>query len=146
MCIRDRGPAGSRGTITTLTAVTRAAEDARQQLLEEAAKKLHASPYDLETKDSKIFYKNRPEERWPWAEVVPFAYQAHGIGKYYHDYSKSNYCVYFAEIEVDLDTGETKLVDVAVGSDVGQVIDPATLEMQFHEMCIRDRGQTDRQD
>lgn len=126
-----QGPAGSRGTITTVTAVTRAAEDARRQLLEKAAEKMHTSPEDLETKDGMVFYKNRPDQRWPWIEVVPFAWQAHGIGKYFHDYSKSNYCVYFAEVEVNLDTGESRLVDVAVGSDVGQVIDPATLEMQF---------------
>ena len=127
-----QGPAGSRGTITTVTAVTRAAEDARRQLLEKAAEKLHASPYDIDTRDGMIFYKNRPDQMWPWIEVLPFAWQAHGVGKYHHDYSKSNFCVYFADMEVDLETGETKLMDVAVGSDVGQVIDPATLEMQFH--------------
>lgn len=131
-CGYGQGPAGSRGTITTVTAVTRAVEDARRQLFEEAAKTLHASPEDIETEDGMIYYKNRPEQRWPWGQVVPFGFQAHGVGKYYHDYSKSNYCVYFAEVEVDLETGETKLVDVVVGSDVGQVIDPATLEMQFH--------------
>ncbi|MCD8018293.1 MAG: xanthine dehydrogenase family protein molybdopterin-binding subunit [Clostridiales bacterium] len=127
-----QGPAGSRGTITTLTAVTRAAEDARMQLLQLAAEKLHASPYDLETKDGMIFYKNRPEQKWPWVALTPFGCNILGEGKYYADYSKSNYCVYFAEVVVYLETGETRLVDVAVGSDVGQVIDPATLEMQFH--------------
>ncbi len=127
-----QGPAGSRGTITSVTAVTRAAEDARRQLMEKAAEIMHCSPDTLDTKDGYLFYKSRPQEKWKWGEILPFAWQAHGVGKYYADYSKSNYCVYFAEVEVDLETGETKLVDVAVGSDVGQVIDPATLEMQFH--------------
>ena len=33
---------------------------------------------------------------------------------------------------MDLDTGETSLKKVLVGTDVGQIIDPATLEMQIH--------------
>lgn len=131
-CGYGQGPAGSRGTLTTVTAVTRAAEDARRQMMDKAAEILHTSPDDIDTHDGEIFYKAHPDRRWKWGELLPFAWQAHGIGKYYHDYSKSNYCVYFAEVEVDLETGETKLVHVAVGSDVGQIIDPATLEMQFH--------------
>lgn len=127
-----QGPAGSRGSITTMTAVTRAAEDARNQLFAKAAEHWHVSPDEMETENGMIWPKNRPEEKLPWVMAVPFAWQAHGVGHYYHDYSKSNFCIYFAEVSVDLDTGDARLENVAVGSDVGQVIDPATLEMQFH--------------
>jgi xanthine dehydrogenase molybdenum-binding subunit len=129
----DMGVCGSRCTLTTGTAVTRAAEDARSQLLEIAAKKLHVSPEDLSTRDGYVFYKSRPDTHYPWsAFIVHFGEQITGIGKYVADYSKSNFNIYFAEVEVDLDTGFAKLTKVTVGTDVGQVIDPRTLEMQAH--------------
>lgn len=107
-------------------------EDARNQLFAKAAEHWHVSPDEMETKNGMIWPKNRPEEKLPWVMAVPFAWQAHGVGHYYHDYSKSNFCIYFAEVSVDLDTGDARLENVAVGSDVSQVIDPATLETQFH--------------
>ena len=128
----DAGPIGSRCTLTLGTAVTRAAEDARRQLLEKAAVFLHASPEDLFLKDGLVGYKNRPEQRIPTMAFLPFATSVTGVGQYFANYSKSNFNIYFAEVEVDLDTGATRLLDVMVGTDVGQVIDPATLDMQIH--------------
>ena len=128
----DAGPIGSRCTLTLGTAVTRAAEDCRRQLLDMAAEHMHASPDDLTTKDGFVFYKNRPDEpHWP-AEFLHFGVSITGFGRYVANYSKSNFNIYFSEVEVDLDTGETELKNVMVGTDVGQVIDPATLEMQVH--------------
>lgn len=128
----DAGPIGSRCTLTLGTAVTRAAEDARRQLLAAAAVKLHASSDDLDTRDGFVFYKNRPEEPHHMMEFMPFGTSITGLGRYTSDYSKSNFNIYFSEVEVDLDTGATKLLKVLVGTDVGQIIDPATLEMQIH--------------
>ncbi|MDR1509281.1 MAG: xanthine dehydrogenase family protein molybdopterin-binding subunit [Synergistaceae bacterium] len=129
----DMGVCGSRCTLTTGTAVTRAAEDARRQLLNAASRKLHASPDDLDTRDGYVFYKNRPGVHFTWdAFIEHFGEQITGIGKYSADYSKSNFSIFFAEVEVDLDTGFTKLVKITSGTDVGQIIDPATLEMQAH--------------
>lgn len=129
---QDAGPIGSRCTLTLGTAVTRAAEDALHQMLAAAADHLHASPDDLVMKDGCVFYKNRPEEPHHPMEFLPFGTSITGYGQYLANYSKSNFNIYFSEVEVDLDTGETKLVDVLVGTDVGQIIDPATLEMQIH--------------
>lgn len=128
----DAGPIGSRCTLTLGTAVTRAAEDARRQMLEKAAAYLHASPDDLTMKDGFVFYKNRPDEPHHPTEFLPFGTGITGYGQYNADYSKSNFNIYFSEVEVDLETGETKLLDVMVGTDVGQIIDPATLDMQIH--------------
>ena len=128
----DAGPIGSRCTLTLGTAVTRAAEDAKSQLLEKAAKFLHASPEDLFLKDSMVGYKNRPDFRVPTMAFLPFGTDVTGFGEYNSCYDKSNFNIYFSEVEVDLDTGATKLLKVLVGTDVGQIIDPATLEMQVH--------------
>lgn len=128
----EQGPMGSRCTITTGTAVTRAAEDARRKLLTMAATDLHASPDDLGLKDNRIFYKNRPDVTYPAVRFMPFGCTITGLGTYYANYSKSNFCIFFAEVEVDLETGIAKLKKITSGTDVGQIIDPATLEMQLH--------------
>ncbi|MBQ6621846.1 MAG: xanthine dehydrogenase family protein molybdopterin-binding subunit [Mogibacterium sp.] len=128
----DAGPIGSRCTLTLGTAVTRAAEDARRQLLDKAAAFLQCSPEDVLYKDGLVAYKSRPEIKFPTMAFLPFATSITGTGRYLANYQKSNFNIYFSEVEVDLDTGETKLIDVLVGTDVGQVIDPATLEMQIH--------------
>ncbi|HVP65045.1 MAG TPA: molybdopterin cofactor-binding domain-containing protein, partial [candidate division Zixibacteria bacterium] len=36
------------------------------------------------------------------------------------------------EVEVDLETGHTEVVKLACGTDIGQIIDSKTLEMQLH--------------
>lgn len=128
----DAGPIGSRATLTLGTAVTRAAEDCLRQILDYAAKAMQVSPADLVFHDGFVFYKSRPDQPHPLALMVPFGCSITGYGLYESNYAKSNFNIYFAEVEVDLDTGETKLVDVLVGTDVGQIIDPATLEMQVH--------------
>ena len=128
----DAGPIGSRCTLTLGTAVTKAAEDALRKLLEAAAGPLHASPDDLFFRDGMIYYKSRSDKPIHPAMLLPFATTITGYGQYLADYSKSNFNIYFAEVEVDLDTGETSLKKVLVGTDVGQIIDPATLEMQIH--------------
>jgi xanthine dehydrogenase molybdenum-binding subunit len=128
----DAGPIGSRCTLTTGTAITLAAEDARRQLLQQAAPILHTSPDDLSTRDGYVFYKNRPDAHYPWIAFMPFGTTITGFGRYYADYAKSNFNIYFAEVEVDLETGFAKLRKVTVGTDVGQIIDPLALEMQIH--------------
>lgn len=128
----DAGPIGSRCTLTLGTAVTRAAEDCLHQLLEACAKSMQTSPDDLFTRDGMIYYKNRPDEPHHPAMMIPFATTITGYGQYLANYQKSNFNIYFSEVEVDLETGATKLLNVLVGTDVGQIIDPATLEMQVH--------------
>lgn len=128
----DQGPIGSRATLTLGTAVTKAAEDALEKLLKTAAPVLHTSADDLFFKDGLIGYKAHPERLVPTMAVLPFGTSITGFGAYFANYDKSNFNIYFSEVEVDLDTGATKLLDVLVGTDVGQIIDPATLEMQIH--------------
>ncbi|MCC8128021.1 MAG: xanthine dehydrogenase family protein molybdopterin-binding subunit [Clostridiales bacterium] len=128
----DAGPIGSRCTLTLGTAVTRAAEDALEQILKLAADTLHASPHDLRFHDGMVYYKNRPQEPHHPMEFIPFGSSITGFGRYLSNYSKSNFNIYFCEVEVDRETGETKLLDVLVGTDVGQIIDPRALNMQVH--------------
>ena len=126
------GLVGSRGTLTAGTAVTRAAEDARRQLLDMAAAKFSVSPEELDTEDGFVFIKEKPEKRLPWVAIIPWGFTITGIGRYHEKFATPNFCIIFMEVEVDLETGATKILNITGGSDVGQIIDPATLEMQFH--------------
>ncbi len=129
----DFGQAGSCGTLTTGEACARAAIDARKQLLEAASRNVfHCPPEMLTTKDGLVFMKDNPDSpRVPYAACFDkFGLTITGHGEWRSDYSKSNFNVYFSEVEVDKDTGVVKLNKVLVGTDVGQIIDPSTLEMQ----------------
>ena len=59
----DLGSYSSRVTLMTGNAAREAAEKLREQLLAAAAKKLEASPEDLEARDRRIFRPRRPGAR-----------------------------------------------------------------------------------
>ena len=47
------------------------------------------------------------------------------------NFSTPSCLITFIEVEVDTKTGLAKVIDILNGSDAGQIIDPATLEMQL---------------
>lgn len=128
----DAGLIGSRGTITIGTACVRAAEDARNKLLGMASKMLHLPVEELDTENYMVFPKNNPYMRMPWIAVSGTPEMTiTGEGVYKQNFDKPNFAIYFAEVEVDLDTGEAKLISAQEGTDVGQIIDPINLKMQM---------------
>ena len=127
----DFGLCGSRGTLTMGTAVTRAAEDAKRQLFELAAEKLCISPEQVRTEDGYLFPYNKPENKIPWAAVIPYTTDIIGKGNWKARYNAPNCVINLAEVEVDVDTGEAKLLNMTIGTDVGQVIDSKACEMQL---------------
>ncbi len=127
----DAGMIGSRGTITMGTTAVRAANDARRQLLEMAAVKLNANVEDLDTENFLVFAKSRPEVRLPWIAVCGTPEMTiTGSAKYKQNFDKPNFALYLADVEVNLMTGEAKLIHALEGSDVGQIIDPINIRMQ----------------
>jgi CO/xanthine dehydrogenase Mo-binding subunit len=128
----DFGLVGSRGTFAVGSAVIAAAEDARRKLLELAAPGLQASPEDLDTQDGKVWVKGRPDTAVPWNRVMGIMQTCTGFGRFKPDYSVPNFLVLFVEVEVDTDTGKVDLRHVIAATDVGQVIDPPSLEGQIY--------------
>ncbi|MBN2059239.1 MAG: molybdopterin-dependent oxidoreductase [Deltaproteobacteria bacterium] len=129
----EHGLAGSRGTYATGSAVTMAAQEARQKLLERAASILGAKDKDLHTKDGRVFPGKDPEKAVPWSKV--FGGPEHsitGFGAFEPDYSIPNFIMTFVEVEVDVDTGMVILLRVTGATDVGRIIDPFALEGQLH--------------
>lgn len=134
----DLGSHASRSTHVTGNAVLMAARQAKGQLLERAAKTLGVSPDELEVRDRRIYVKAAPEKGISVAEVVRNAiYNFKGeclniSGKCSWE-SKWN-CppttAGFAEVEVDTETGEVKVLKFVVAHDCGRAINPMTVEGQ----------------
>jgi xanthine dehydrogenase molybdenum-binding subunit len=128
----DFGLVGSRGTYAVGSAIIDAAEDARQKLFELAAPKLGAGPDDLETVDGRVFIRENPDRIMSWSKAIGIMHTVTGFGTYEADYSVPNFLILFVEVEVDTETGAMKIRKVVTATDVGQVIDPPSLEGQLY--------------
>jgi len=131
-------------------AVKLAAADARQQLLKIAAGLLEANPADLEVKESRVYVRGAPALAISFADLAQAAVQQKGRGpvlgqgKYdpanegqdketlYGNFSPCYpFCAEVAEVEVDRETGQLKLLSFTVVDDVGRVINPRIAEGQM---------------
>jgi CO/xanthine dehydrogenase Mo-binding subunit len=132
------GPAGSRGTYAILSAIIRAAEDAKKKLFEHVAPMLEADPEDLETMDGVIWVKSHPERHIDWTKAMHLR-TILGCGRFDADYTFANCLMAFVEVEVDTETGKVTLLRIVNATDVGQVIDPQGLEGQLNG-CLGTAG------
>jgi xanthine dehydrogenase molybdenum-binding subunit len=55
-----------------------------------------------------------------------------GFGRFETDHSIPNFLIQFVEVEVDTETGRLELLRVLSATDVGQIIDPPSLEGQLN--------------
>jgi xanthine dehydrogenase molybdenum-binding subunit len=135
----DFGLVGSRGTYAVGSAVIEAAEDAKRKLFELAAPLLHGEPEDLETEDGKIFSKGGTNRAISWSRTLGIMQTCMGFGRFEPDYSVPNFLILFMEVSVDTDTGRIDLRKVLGASDVGQIIDPRSIEGQLYG-CLGSAG------
>ena len=129
------GSVGSRGTFTMGVGVVKAAKEAKQKLFAMAAPLLNADPESLDTRDGMIFIKGKPEKSIPWRTAMGVTRTIIGYGRHEGDFSLCNLFMSFVEVEVDVETGEVKLLRVVNATDIGQIIDAACLENQLNS-CI----------
>ncbi|MBN2241382.1 MAG: xanthine dehydrogenase family protein molybdopterin-binding subunit [Acidobacteria bacterium] len=125
------GPVGSRGTYAIGSAVIRAAEDAREKLLEIAAPRLGAPAGDLDTADGMIFVKNRPDKKVRWS-VLGNDRTILGYGRFEQDFTMCNCFLSFVELEIDTETGKSEIVKIVNATDIGRIIDPPGLQGQLN--------------
>jgi CO/xanthine dehydrogenase Mo-binding subunit len=131
----DFGSVGSRGTYAMGAGVINAAEDAKRKLFELAAPLLNAGPDLLDTRDGMIFIKDKPEKSISWRNAMGVTRTIFGYGRHEPDFSLCNILMSFVEVEVDTETGKVDLIRVVNATDVGQIIDPPSLENQLNS-CI----------
>jgi xanthine dehydrogenase molybdenum-binding subunit len=134
----DRGVFASRGAYTGGLAAREAAKEARQRLLEEAAIRLGVEEQRLVAREGSITDRDNPRRTISIAEVAQSALARNGgqgpiIGKAtVRVNANPNSCAaHFAEVEVNTQTGEIKVLKLLAVHDVGKAINPTIVEGQI---------------
>ncbi|SMB92059.1 CO or xanthine dehydrogenase, Mo-binding subunit [Thermanaeromonas toyohensis ToBE] len=134
----DLGTYASRGIWVGGNAALKAAQSLRQQLLKVAASRLGAKEEEIELKEGFAYCRDNPEKKLPLKEIV-IAAQLSKEGsreiKAYESFASlagpNSYGVHFAEVEVDTETGEVKVLNYVAVHDVGRAINPLLVEGQI---------------
>jgi 4-hydroxybenzoyl-CoA reductase alpha subunit len=143
----DLGSYSSRVTLMTGNAAREAAEKLRGFLLDAAAKKLEASPADLEARDRRVFVREDPARGLAFDEAARLAEAAHGtlaaVGSYTPPRRAAkfkgagvgptpaySYTACAVEVQVDPETGDLRVEHVWVAHDGGTAINPLLVEGQ----------------
>ena len=149
----DPGSYGSRVTIYAGEATMRAAEDAKRQLIEAAAKEMNVFPEELDIRDKKVFTKADETRYLPWLDVVRAACYANignviigkgvsrkgtkgfspkafttGEGDVGTNYG---FAAQINEVEVDTETGVVRCTEKSsMADDCGFPLNPTIVETQ----------------
>ena len=144
------GTFASRATHRVGNAIIMAAQEARKVMLEVAGDELEASPDDLETDgEGFVFVRGAPSRK---LHIVDLALAAHfkygrtisGRGMFMKpksdvdpetgamdpDSTEAHACT-VAEVEVDTETGEVKVLSLKSAYEVGRQVNPALVEGQI---------------
>jgi len=144
----DHGHGGSRMTFTIGRSAYEAAEDLKQQLLEEGADHLEASVDDLVIEGDQIIVRGSPSRAVTLSKICydrhkkhggpmvgvssvldqpPPTTKAHPIGAF----PAPSFCAHAVELRVDSKTGEIEVLRYAAAHDVGKAINPVGCEGQI---------------
>jgi CO/xanthine dehydrogenase Mo-binding subunit len=150
----DMATVSSRSTVTMGLAVQKAARDAKRQLIEMASKMLAVEEGGLSIRSGCI-YKKGTEEGVPYSEVIRdqlLGGEVIGVGTYKGEKNSvvplgahtPFWEVAFggAEVEVDQETGDIKLLRYVTAPDVGKVINPLLCRGQSDGSVLFGIGQT----
>src|SRR5499426_3392393 len=139
--------AGSKTVYTVGVAVLEAAKDARRQTMEIAAKELEASVHDLEIEDGRVVVRGMPDRSLTLAQIgkkgnlymskVP---PVLGVSHPAFAVQAPAFAAELAKIEIDPDTGETKIHDFVVVQDAGKAINPLGVEGQMQGGAVQSIG------
>jgi 4-hydroxybenzoyl-CoA reductase subunit alpha len=155
----DPGTFGSRVTFFTGNAVKRAAEDARRQLAEIAARRMNADPEDLLFRGREVINRRDERQRMSLKEVVRLgAFQTGQLVISHGTYAAGDEKIDFrtgqgnlspaynpsacaVEVEVDRETGQVTLVGFWGADDSGFPINPMAVKGQVIGATVMSFGQ-----
>ncbi|MFH0915188.1 MAG: molybdopterin cofactor-binding domain-containing protein [bacterium] len=119
-------------------AVEQAAIDAREKLLARASKTLGLPADALDIRDGMVFARAQPSAATSVADVAKRSIydlydvdQIVGKASFSPSTSPAPYQALFAEIEVDVETGEVDVLKMVAVNDSGRAINPMTVEGQL---------------
>ena len=141
------GVGGSKTLYTLGAAVVRAAEEARRQTLAIAAEEFEVSAEDLEIVDGRVQVRGFPDRSISLGDLAGKAmtfdgkYEpVHGNGRQAITDRAPSFCAQIAEVEVDEETGDVNLLNLAVVQDVGRAINPLAVEGQMQGGAVQGVG------
>jgi len=143
----DKSTSSSRTTFHMGQAAQKAARQIREQLLEAGAKTLEARIEDLELRDGVLCVKGVPDKRMTITEIFKAKFGStvgsmfgghcfHTQGGLDPKTGKGKAAVFWffsacgAEVEVDVETGKTKVLRAVTAVDVGKAIHPRQCGLQ----------------
>ena len=130
--------AASRSTIETGGAVKEAADEMRLRLITLASEAMGLHEGDLEAKDGRVYEVENPGNGLSFGEILhhPDIYlrgdnvivtkATYSVPQFVPPYGSQ-----FAEVEVDTETGEVRVIKMVASSDVGRAIHPKSVEGQL---------------
>lgn len=144
--------AGSRSAALGGSAVLMCAEKIRAKMAKIAAKALEVSEEDLIFKDSMIASKTSSAKSLSFAEVSEYAYKPKrlpdGMEPVLYSFSSfsptSNtfpFGTHVAVVEIDKETGKSKILYYFAVDDCGKVLNPMIVEGQIHGGVVQGLGQ-----
>jgi len=144
----DIGSHASRSTYVIGNAVVDAGCKIKKQVLELASKRLKISADKLDIKEGRVYVKAAPQEGISVAEIshdAIYNYELTGVhisatGSFQSGTHCPNFQAGFAEIEVDTETGEIKVIKYVVAHDIGRAINPQNVEGQLQGGAVQGLG------
>jgi CO/xanthine dehydrogenase Mo-binding subunit len=156
----DAGAQGSRTLFNTGHAARRAAENVRSQILKRAADLLEASEADLEIADGRINVRGVPDRGTTYAELMSGQLWSSGPvlgngmfvaettpydnstikGALFPYFNAPSFHCHAAEVEVDPETGQVRVLDLVIAQDVGFAVNPLYVEGQMQGGAVQGVG------
>ncbi len=154
----DLGSFASRVTVAAGSAVCEAADRILEKLFPVAALRLGCRPEQLAVKDGEIFSVFEEDKRMGFWEAVERYIDSHGPLTATGDYTPPRrtgrfkganighsptygFTAQVAEVEVDTETGEVRVVSYHEAGDCGQPINPVSVEGQVEGSIVMGLGQ-----
>jgi xanthine dehydrogenase YagR molybdenum-binding subunit len=150
-CPYGPGSGGSRTVPSMAPAVRMAAADAKRQMLDLAARVMKIPAERLAVREGRIFDTANPATRLPLRDVTSKmrteweSPQSQIIGVGFRgpnpdNVSLNTWGAQFAEVEVDTDTGEVRVLRIVAAHECGRVINPLTATSQIEGGVIQGIG------
>ena len=146
------GTFGSRSAVVGGTAIHMSVEKIKDKAKQIAAHMLEASPEDIVYEDGQLFVQGARTEAKSFQEVALAAYWYDGLPEGLEPgleatsiYDPKNFTwpfgTHICVVEIDPDTGDTKVLRYVAVDDVGNVINPMIVEGMVHGGVAQGLGQ-----